>query len=156
MGLDTSWFDKKKSTWNDIPFRFEAGTPNIVGVIGLASALEYLNQWGIDRIKSHNQLITKYCLEKLNNIDNLKIYGHHNNAGPVISFNIKGIHSYDLAQLLAQQNIYIRSGHHCAQLIMSKLNIESSNRISLYIYNDIQDIDNLIKGIEKSVRILIG
>jgi len=74
----------------------------------------------------------------------------------VISFNIDGIHSYDLAQLLAQQNIYIRSGHHCAQPIMRKLNIESSNRLSLYIYNDLKDIDSFIKGIKKSINMLKG
>ena len=144
------------STWNDFPFRFEAGTPNIAGVIGLSQALDYINRIGIEKIKLHNQFLTEYCIEKLNNINNLKVYGHHNAAGPVISFNIKGIHSYDLVQLLAQQNIYIRSGHHCAQPIMKKLNIESSSRASLYIYNDLKDIDNFIEGIEKSIKILLG
>ena len=147
---------KNSSTWNDFPFRFEAGTPNIVGVIGLSYALDYINKIGIEKIQSHNQILTQYCIEELNNINNLKVYGHHNNTGPVISFNIKDIHSYDLAQLLAQQNIYIRSGHHCALPIMKRLNIESSNRASLYIYNDLKDIDNFIEGIKKSIKILLG
>ena len=108
------------------------------------------------KIKSHNQLITKYCLEGLKSINNLKVYGHREQSGPVISFNIEGIHSYDLTQLLSQQNIYIRSGHHCAQPIMRRLDIESSNRVSLYIYNDLKDIDNFIEGIEKSIKILLG
>ena len=146
--------DKQESTWNDVPFRFEAGTPNISGAIALASALKYLKQIGITKIQSHNKLITDYCLDRLNTIKNLQIYGHDKHAGPVISFNIKGIHPYDLAQLLSQQNIYIRSGHHCAQPIMNKLNIESSNRASFYIYNDLEDVDKLIEGIKKALKIL--
>ena len=146
--------EEKKSTWNDIPFRFEAGTPNISGVIGLSSALDYLDKLGMDKIKSHNDLITKYCLEGLKSISDLTIYGHSNKTGPVISFNIQGVHSYDLAQLLAQQNIYIRSGHHCAQPTMKRLNIESSNRASLYIYNDKKDVDDFIEGINKSIQML--
>ena len=146
--------NKNSSTWNDIPFRFEAGTPNIAGVIGLSSALDYLNDRGFDNIKSHNDSVMNYCINQLNNINNLEIYGHKNESGPVISFNIDGIHSYDLASLLAQQNIYIRSGHHCAQPIMKKLNIESSNRLSIYIYNDKKDIDKLIDGINQSIKML--
>ena len=148
--------EEKQSTWNDIPLRFEAGTPNIAGVIGLSAALDYLAELGMKRIQSHNQLITEYCLEGLKRINNLKVYGHEHKSGPVISFNIEGIHSYDLTQLLSQQNIYIRSGHHCAQPIMKKLNIESSNRASLYIYNNKKDIDNFIEGIKKSIQILTG
>ena len=144
------------STWNDLPFRFEAGTPNIAGVVGLSYALDYINKIGIDKIKSHNHFLTEYCINQLNDIDNLEIYGHQNISGPVISFNIKNVHSYDLAQLLAQQNIYIRSGHHCAQPIMRRLNIESSNRISLYIYNDLKDVDRLIEGIKKSTKLLLS
>ena len=147
---------RDSSTWNDIPFRFEAGTPNISGVIGLACALDYINKIGIEKIKSHNQYITEYCLKILYYFDDLKVYGHHNDAGPVISFNIKNVHSYDLTQLLGQQNIYIRSGHHCAQLIMKKLNIEASNRVSFYIYNSLSDVDKLIKAIEQSKKILLG
>ena len=145
------------STWNDSPFKFEAGTPNIAGAIGLGVAIDYLKEISISRIKRHNQIITEYCLDELKKIDKLKVYGHiNNNTGPVISFNIEGIHSYDLAQLLAQQNIYIRSGHHCAQPIMRKLNIESSNRLSLYIYNDLKDIDRFIKAIRQSIDMLKG
>ena len=144
------------STWNDLPFRFEAGTPNIAGVVGLSYALDYIDKIGIDKIKSHNHFLTEYCINQLNDIDNLEIYGHQNIAGPVISFNIKDVHSYDLAQLLAQQNIYIRSGHHCAQPIMRRLNIQSSNRVSLYIYNDLKDVDRLIEGIKKSTKLLLS
>ena len=134
------------STWNDLPFRFEAGTPNIEGVIGLGAAIDYVKNIDIANIKSHNEVIKNYCLEQLNSIDGLIVYGHKTkNSGPVISFNIEGIQSYDLSQLLAQQNIFVRSGHHCAQPIMKKLNINSSNRASLYIYNDLEDIDYLLK-----------
>ena len=144
------------STWNELPFRFEAGTPNLEGVIGLGAAIDYIKKIDIINIKSHNDIIRKYCLDQMKKIKGLKIYGHTtDNTGPVISFNIKGIQSYDLSQLLAQQNIYIRSGHHCAQPIMRKLNIDSSNRASLYIYNDLEDIDKFIIGIKKSVKMLI-
>ena len=143
------------STWNDLPFRFEAGTPNIEGVIGLGAAIDYVNNIDIANIKSHNEVIKNYCLEQLNSIDGLIVYGHKTkNSGPVISFNIEGVQSYDLSQLLAQQNIFVRSGHHCAQPIMKKLNINSSNRASLYIYNDLEDIDKFAEGIKKAVKIL--
>ena len=143
------------STWNDLPFRFEAGTPNIEGVIGLGAAIDYVNNIDIANIKSHNEVIKNYCLEQLNSIDGLIVYGHKTkNFGPVISFNIEGVQSYDLSQLLAQQNIFVRSGHHCAQPIMKKLNINSSNRASLYIYNDLEDIDKFAEGIKKAVKIL--
>ncbi len=156
-GQMISQVNKDSSTWNDIPFRFEAGTPNIEGVIGLGAAIDYISEVGIINIKSHNEILKKNCLEKLRSIDNLKIYGHKNeNTGPVISFNIEGIQPYDLSQLLAQQNIFIRSGHHCAQPIMRKLDISSSNRASLYIYNDLADIDQFIEGIKKAVRMLVG
>ena len=147
--------DRDVSTWNDIPFRFEAGTPNIAGVIGISAALDYLNKFGMDKIKSHNDLIMQYCIKQLKDIKGITIYGNNINRGPVISFNINGIHSYDLATLLAQQNIYIRSGHHCAQPIMRKLNITGSNRVSLYIYNDFNDIDKLVEGIKKARKILL-
>ena len=146
--------NKDKSTWNDIPFRFEAGTPNISGVLGLSTAIDYINKIGLDKIKLHNSNLTKYCLEALKAIKGVEVYGHKSNSGPVISFNVRGVHSYDLAQLLAQQNIFIRSGHHCAQPIMDRLNISSSNRLSLYIYNDFEDIDRFIIGIKKSIQLL--
>ena len=96
------------STWNDLPFRFEAGTPNIEGVIGLGAAIDYVNNIDIANIKSHNEVIKNYCLEQLNSIDGLIVYGHKTkNSGPVISFNIEGVQSYDLSQLLAQQNILL-------------------------------------------------
>ena len=146
--------DAFTSTWNDVPFRFEAGTQNIAGVVGLGTAIDYLNNIGIKKIKHHNDLLTEYCLNQLRDIEDIIIYGHANKSGPVISFNIKDIHPYDLASLLAQQDIYIRSGHHCAQQIMKRLNISSSNRISLYIYNNFEDIDKLVSSIRKSKKIL--
>ena len=154
-GQMISQVNRNYSTWNDLPFRFEAGTPNIEGVIGLGAAIDYVKTIDIVNIKSHNEVIKNYCLEQLKSIDDLTIYGHKTkNAGPVVSFNIEGVQSYDLSQLLAQQNIFIRSGHHCAQPIMRKLNINSSNRASLYIYNDLEDIDHFVKGIKKAVKIL--
>lgn len=144
------------STWNDIPFRFEAGTPNISGAIGMASAVDYIKDLTINKIQLHNHSITEYCVNELRSINGIKIYGHNKKSGPVISFNIKGVHSYDLSSILAKLGIYIRSGHHCAQPIMHKLNITASNRISLYIYNDLNDIDRLIEGVKKSQSMLVN
>ncbi len=148
--------DLKTSTWNDIPHRFEAGTPNIAGAVGLLSALDYLQDIGFDNIKQHNDSLTHYCINELKKIDGIKIYGHKKPSGPVISFNIDKAHSFDIAALLAQQNIFIRSGHHCAQPIMKKLDIDSSNRISLYIYNDLEDIDKLVEGIIKAKKMILS
>ena len=145
------------STWNDVPHRFEAGTPNIAGAVGLLSALDYLQNIGFENIKQHNDIVTNYCIKELNKIDGLRIYGHKNknDYGPVISFNIDKVHSFDIASLLGQQNIFVRSGHHCAQPIMRKLEIDSSNRISLYIYNDFEDIDRLIMSIKKAKKMIL-
>jgi cysteine desulfurase/selenocysteine lyase len=141
-------------SFNELPWKFEAGTPNIAQVIGLGSALDYINKIGLDVINHQGELLKKYALEKISKIEGITIYGHAQNRGPVVSFNIEGVHPHDLAQLLDQQHICIRVGHHCAQPLLTKFGITSSARASFYVYNTTEEIDILIQGIEKSVSIL--
>jgi len=139
--------DYLTSTWNDPPWKFEAGTANIAQVIGLSSGIKYINKIGYSSIKKHEDILLKKLLFELNKINGIKIYGHqkHSNSGPIISFNVKGCHPYDIAKLLDMYGICIRAGHHCAQLLMKKFNINYTNRISLYLYNTEKEIDFFIK-----------
>jgi len=141
-------------SFNELPWKFEAGTPNIAQVIGLGAAIDYINKIGLNLIDSHGKFLTEYAFKKISKIKGVTIYGYTEDRGPVISFNIKGVHPHDLAQLLDQQNICIRVGHHCAQPLTKKFGITSSARVSFYIYNTTEEIDILIQGIEKSVSIL--
>ena len=141
-------------SFNELPWKFEAGTPNIAQVIGLGTAIDYINQIGLDRIHEQGKLLTEYAFKKISEIDGVTIYGHVQDRGPVLSFNINGIHPLDLAQLLDQQHICIRVGHHCAQPLLTKFGITSSARVSFYVYNITEEIDLLIRGIEKVVSIL--
>ncbi len=141
-------------SFNDLPWKFEAGTPNIAQVIGLGAAIDYINSIGLDIIHKQCQSLTTYAIEELSKISGLTIYGNANDRGAVVSFNIEGIHPHDLAQLLDQQHICIRVGHHCAQPLLAKFGLTSSARASFYVYNTADDIDALVKGIEKSVLML--
>ena len=142
-----------ESTWNDIPWKFEAGTPNIAQAIGLGVAVDFLNEIGMNNIHDYEKLITDYALNCLNEIDGITIYGNPPNRGGVITFNIKNIHSHDLAQILNDDKIAIRAGHHCAQPIMNKLNVSSTARASFYFYNTFDEIDLLCKSIKKAIKL---
>ena len=136
----------------ELPLKFEAGTPNIAQVIGLGEAIKFLLSIGYKNIQKHEKSITDYALKKLKTIIQVSIYGQSNNRGSVISFNIKGINSSDLAEFLNHKNIAIRSGHHCAQPIMTKLNISSTARISFYIYNTSKEIDYFIECLDDAIK----
>ena len=141
----------EESTWNNIPYKFEAGTPNIAQAIGLGAAIEYLNTIGIENIQSHEKKLTRYALEQVSQIKNIMIHGTSNNKSGVISFNIKDIHPQDLTQFLDQDNIAIRVGQHCAQPLLSVLKETSTARISFYIYNTHEDIDKFCHSINKTL-----
>ena len=141
------------ATWNDIPYKFEAGTPNIAQAIGLGAAVEYINELGVDNIHRHGEKLTKYAMDKLNQINGLKIHGNQKERGPVISFEVENIHPQDLAQFLDQDGIAIRAGQHCTQPIMDKLGVFATSRASFYIYNTKEDVDIFCESIEKTASI---
>tara|TARA_B100000676_G_scaffold195470_1_gene192197 strand:+ start:898 stop:2103 length:1206 start_codon:yes stop_codon:yes gene_type:complete len=144
----------QKSTWNEVPWKFEAGTPNIAQVIGLGRAIDYIDDIGLSNIQMHEDSLLEYGLEELSKIDDILLYGNPSNRGAVIPFNIEGIHSHDLAKFLDTDKVCIRAGHHCAQPIMSALGISASARASFYLYNDTNDIDELVMSIKKTAKIL--
>ena len=139
------------ATWNEVPYKFEAGTPNFVQAIGLGAAIDYLESIGMDYITYSEEQLTSYALDKLQKFDNIEIYGNASERIGVISFNIKNIHPHDLAQFLNEYNIALRVGHHCAQPLLSRLNETSTARLSTYIYNDEQDIDKLCSALQEII-----
>ena len=142
-----------KSTWNDVPWKFEAGTPNIAQVIGLGAAIDYIEKIGIENIHQYEQELLKYGLDILSQDENITLYGNPTMRGAVIPFNVKNIHPHDLAKFLDTDGICIRAGHHCAQPIMNKLKITATARASFYIYNTRNDIEKLVEGIKKTADI---
>ena len=140
------------STWNEVPYKFEAGTPNYVQAIGMGEALKYLSNIGMENVYNYEKKLTSYALKKLQEIPNIKIYGNPEKRGGVISFNIKGIHPQDLSQFLNEDNICLRVGHHCAQPLLKTLNETSTARVSFYIYNDFSDIDKLVDSINSTIN----
>ena len=140
-----------ETTWNDIPWKFEAGTPNIAGGIGLGASVDYINKLGIQNIKEYIEELTQYTLEKLSKIEGIKIYGLTDKSrGPAISFSLKGIHPHDVAEILNKEGIAIRGGHLCAMpLVNSVLGAGSVSRVSLHVYNTKEEIDQLIEGLKK-------
>ena len=139
----------EESTWNEVPYKFEAGTPNFVQAIGLGEAINYLEYLGMKSIENHERELTKLALEELNKVENIKLHGSAENRGGVISFTLRDIHSLDLAQFLNEDNIAVRVGHHCAQPLLKKLGETSTARISFYLYNDDSDIIKLCKTLKK-------
>ena len=142
---------KYETTWNDLPYKFEAGTPNIADVIGFSAAIDYLSNIGMDAIRQHEIDLTKYALEKMSQVKGITIYGVKDilNRGGVISFNFHDVHPHDVATIIDREGIAVRSGHHCAQVLMERLNVAATNRASFYIYNTKEDVDKLIKSLEK-------
>jgi len=144
----------KESSYKDAPNKLEAGTSNIGGVIGLGAAIEWLEKKDTKKIREHEVQITKYALEKLQEINCLDIYGPQNaeERGGLVAFNIKGVHSHDTAQILADRNICVRAGHHCAQPLHDKLKIFGSVRASFGVYTSKDDIDRLVEGLGKVIQ----
>mgnify|MGYP001157430513 FL=1 len=137
----------QSSTWNQVPYKFEAGTPNFVQAVGLGTAVDYLNDLEMDKVTKHERELTNYALGKMSQIEGLRILGSPKNRAGVISFNIDGIHAHDLAQFLNEDKIAIRVGHHCAQPLLASLNESSVARLSIYIYNDESDIDTFCNSL---------
>jgi cysteine desulfurase/selenocysteine lyase len=146
---------KYETTWNDLPYKFEAGTPNIADVIGFGAAIDYLTKLGMNNVREHEIELTKYAIEKLSLIPGLTIYGTKDisKRGGVISFNFADVHPHDVAQIIDEEGIAVRSGHHCAQVLMERLNVAATSRASFYIYNTKSEVDSLINSLNKVARI---
>ena len=141
---------KETATWNDLPWRFEAGTPNIVGAIGLGAAIDYLSAIGMDNIWRHEQELTRYGLGVLTKIPGVTVLGAAaKNRGAIFAMTIDGVHPHDIGSILNDQKIAIRAGHHCAMVLHQKFGLAASARASAYIYNSTNDIDALAVGIRK-------
>lgn len=143
------------SEWNDLPYKFEAGTPNIAGAIGLGAAVDYLNKIGMSKIYEIEQGLLEYALEQMKLIPGLKIYGPvaAKDRGAILSFSLDGVHPHDLATILGEQGVCVRAGNHCAQPLMEFLNVPATTRISLYFYNTQDDIDAFIAGLNHAQKI---
>jgi cysteine desulfurase/selenocysteine lyase len=146
---------KENTSFNDLPYRFEAGTPNIADVIGFSAAIDYLNEIGMDNIRNHEIDITKYALKRMSELKQIKLYGDTDicNRGGIVSFNLGDIHPHDLATILNDHGIAIRSGHHCAQILMEKLDVSATSRASFYIYNTKEEINIFINALGEAIKL---
>lgn len=146
---------KYETTWNDLPYKFEAGTPNIADVIGFAAAIDYLSELGMENVREHEIELTQYALDKLSSVKGIHIYGPKSaqKRGGVISFNFADIHPHDVATIIDEAGIAIRSGHHCAQVLMERLDVAATSRASFYIYNTKEDVDSLVDSLDKAARL---
>lgn len=144
-----------KTTFQTSPYKFEAGTPHIAGAIGLGAAVDYLEQLDMGQVREHEKELTDYALKQLSSEKDIEIYGPKNpeDRGGVVAFNIKGVHPHDTAQILNNDNVCIRSGHHCAMPLHTRLNLSASCRASFYIYTTTEDIDFFMEGIRKAKKI---
>jgi cysteine desulfurase/selenocysteine lyase len=145
----------RESTWNDLPWKFEAGTPAIAEAIGLGVAVDYLTELGMKNVYRHEQEITAYAMEQLHAVPELTIYGPEAvRRGGVVSFTLADIHAHDLASILDQEvGVAIRAGHHCAQPLLDRLGLVATARASFYVYTIPEDIDVLVQGLHKALRI---
>ena len=144
----------EKTTYSDLPNKFEPGTPNIAGVIASGIALDYINNIGLEEIKEYEDYLVDYATKKLLEINGLKIYGESKNKTSVISFNIGDIHPYDIGSLIDNLGIAVRTGHHCAQPIMDYFKIPGTIRVSFCFYNTTDEIDSLISALKKASKML--
>ncbi len=140
------------STWNDVPYKFEAGTVNIADAVGLGAAVDYLKAIGMGKVRDHEMLLLAYAFETLSKVKGFHAYGHEDPSrrGGVISFNLADVHPHDLATILDEEGIAIRSGHHCAQPLMRWLDVAATSRASFHVYNSYDDVDALEAGLEKA------
>jgi len=145
----------EKTTFNQLPYKFEAGTPNVAGALGLAAAANYLNSFDRNLLADYENFLLDYATIALNKIEGMKIIGHDCEKASVVSFNIEGCHSQDLGMMLDQQGIAVRTGHHCAMPLMDALKISGTVRASLCFYNTTEEIDRLCQGIEKARAMLV-
>jgi cysteine desulfurase/selenocysteine lyase len=138
----------ERSTWNDLPWKFEAGTPNVEGAVGLGAAIDYLHGLGIPAVAAWEEELAAYALARLRAAEDVTNYGAAPRRGAVFSFNLGKIHAHDVAQFLDREGIAVRAGHHCAQPLMRSLGVPATVRASLSFYNTLSEIDRLAEGLE--------
>lgn len=138
-----------ESTWKELPWKFEAGTPIIAGAIGLGAAIDFLEEIGLENIEAYEHKLADYALERLSEVEGITIYGPKKRAG-LVTFNIEDVHPHDVATVLDAEGIAVRAGHHCAQPLMKWLNVSSTARASFYLYNTEEEVDKLVAGIIKT------
>lgn len=144
----------RSATWNDLPYKFEAGTPAIAETVGLGAAVDYLNALGMDFVQRHEQELVSYALERLHGVEGLALYGPEaSKRGGVISFTLADVHPHDLAQVLDGEGVCVRAGNHCAQPLIDKLGLPATARASFYIYNTPEEVDALAQALEKAKAI---
>jgi cysteine desulfurase/selenocysteine lyase len=143
-----------KTTYNDLPYKFEAGTPNIADVIALNEAISFINELGKENIAAHEAELLAYTVEKLSTIPQVKLIGTAKHKVGVQSFVIDGIHHFDIGQMLDTRGIAVRTGHHCTQPLMEQFGIEGTVRASFSVYNTKEEIDKLAEGIERIIKFL--
>ena len=149
---------EQKATWKDLPWKFEAGTPNIAGAIGLAAAIDYLDKIGMETVHQYEQELLAYVFPKLQAVEGLTIYGSEDLAqrSGVISFNLAGLHPHDVATALDYEGVAVRAGHHCAQPLLSYLGVAATVRASFYMYNTKADCDKLVEALQKTKEFFDG
>jgi len=146
----------ERTLYNDVPYKFEAGTPNIAGAIGLKAALEYVQHIGIETIAAHEHRLLQYATERLQSIPGLRLIGTAQQKAAIISFVIEGIHPHDIGTILDREGIAIRVGHHCTQPVMDFFGIPATSRASFALYNTVEEIDRLVAALHKAVKLFRG
>jgi cysteine desulfurase/selenocysteine lyase len=144
----------EKTTYNELPYKFEAGTPSVGDVVGLKTAIDYIENIGIEKIAAYHQELLHYACNKLSQIDGIEFYGTAPNKASIISFNLKGIHPFDVGTILDQFGIAVRTGHHCTQPIMTKFGIPGTVRASFAFYNSFEEIDLFVDAVKKAKEML--
>jgi cysteine desulfurase/selenocysteine lyase len=141
---------RDESTWAELPHKFEAGTPNIAGAVGIAAAADFLDELGFDRIEEHGRDVVSYAVERLNAIDDVRVFGPNDASerSGIVSFLMGDAHPHDISTILDSEGIAIRAGHHCAQLVMQHFGVSATARASFYLYNSREDVDRLAEGLE--------
>jgi cysteine desulfurase/selenocysteine lyase len=142
--------DLYDASWKELPWKFEGGTPIIAGAIGLGAAIDYLESIGMEKIEAHDRALAKFAYEKLSQIDGLTIFGPKGERMGLVTFNLENVHPHDVATVLDAEGIAVRAGHHCCQPLMRILGVTATARASFHIYNDEQDIDRLVAGLQKT------
>ena len=144
-----------RSTWNVLPHKFEAGTPNVADAVGLATACDYLDAIGMEKIRAHEKALLTYSMERLGDVRGVTLYGPADldHRSGVVSFTLEGIHPHDIATILDQNGVCVRAGHHCAQPLMRRMHVPATARASFYVYSTREDVDALVDGVERVKQI---